>query len=65
MAVPVFLRPPPRRVPVVTRLLAWLARVRQRRQESAQLLSMTDRDLRDIGLTRYEALIEARKSIWR
>ncbi|MBP2292204.1 DUF1127 domain-containing protein [Azospirillum rugosum] len=65
MAIPVSFRPQPCRVPVAFRPFAWLARLWRRRQESAQLLSMTDRELRDIGITRYEALTEARKPFWR
>jgi uncharacterized protein YjiS (DUF1127 family) len=42
-------------------LLAWSERARQRRE----LLSFDDHLLRDIGLTRAEALGEAEKPFWR
>jgi len=41
----------------------WL--YRQMRRERAQLLALSDRELRDIGLSRYDALHEARKPFWR
>lgn len=65
MAIPVSFRPQPRPSPVAFRPFAWLSRLWQRRQESAQLLSMTDRELRDIGITRYDAEMESRKPFWR
>lgn len=65
MAVQVFPRPESRRQPAALRPLAWLARVWRRRTERAELLSLTERELRDIGLTRYDALTEARKPFWR
>ncbi len=46
-------------------VLGWLARVWENRRQRAELLSLTERELRDIGVTRYDALKEARKSIWR
>jgi uncharacterized protein YjiS (DUF1127 family) len=49
----------------VRRLIAlvgtWRRRVRGRRE----LALMSDRSLRDIGLTRYDAVQEIRKPIWR
>jgi uncharacterized protein YjiS (DUF1127 family) len=39
----------------------WLRRARDRRA----LWSENDRSLRDMGLTRYDALYEARKPFWR
>jgi uncharacterized protein YjiS (DUF1127 family) len=39
----------------------WRRRVRDRRA----LAAMSDRSLRDIGLTRYDADWEARKPFWR
>ena len=65
MATPLPFRPQPRRAPLAFRPFAWLVRVWRHRRESAQLLSMTDRELRDIGVTRYEAEMEARKPFWR
>ena len=43
------------------RLRAALARSRERQA----LARMSDRELRDIGVTRYEALHEASKPCWR
>ena len=40
---------------------AWRRRLRDRRE----LAAMSDRSLRDIGLTRYDADWEARKPFWR
>ena len=39
----------------------WMARIRQRRQ----LVELDDRTLRDIGVSRDEALREAAKPFWR
>jgi uncharacterized protein YjiS (DUF1127 family) len=39
----------------------WRRRLRDRRE----LAAMSDRSLRDIGLTRYDADWEARKPFWR
>ncbi len=39
----------------------WLVRSRQRRQ----LLQLTDQQLNDIGISRYDALQEASKPMWR
>jgi uncharacterized protein YjiS (DUF1127 family) len=38
---------------------------KQRARERAQLLSLSERALRDIGLSRYDALHEGRKPFWR
>ncbi|ALJ34187.1 DUF1127 domain-containing protein [Azospirillum brasilense] len=46
-------------------LLAWIARTREERRQRAELLSLSDHELRDIGITRYDALTEARKGLWR
>jgi uncharacterized protein YjiS (DUF1127 family) len=46
---------------LVSRL--WLCR--QVRKERARLLALSDRELRDIGVSRYDALAEARKPFWR
>ncbi|WP_286191968.1 DUF1127 domain-containing protein [Roseomonas genomospecies 6] len=35
------------------------------RSQRAALLSLSDRELRDIGITRYDAETEARKPLWR
>jgi uncharacterized protein YjiS (DUF1127 family) len=47
------------------RLAATLALWRQRRRERCQLLSLEARFLRDIGLSRYDAIREGRKPFWR
>jgi uncharacterized protein YjiS (DUF1127 family) len=39
----------------------WMRRVQQRRE----LIMLTDRDLRDIGITRSDAAAEASKPFWR
>lgn len=38
---------------------------RCRRRERAQLLAMGERERRDIGISRYDALREAGKPFWR
>lgn len=43
------------------RLLAWQERWRQRQT----LLALDDRMLRDIGISRYDAIQEGRKPFWR
>lgn len=45
----------------VARLRTWRERARERRQ----LLAMDDRALRDIGISRVDALREANKPVWR
>ncbi len=47
------------------RLTAMVRRGRQRRIEHEELLALDDRELRDVGLTRLDAKILARKSFWR
>jgi len=47
------------------RLLALCSRWRQRRRERAEIRRLDDRDLRDIGITRIDAMREADKSFWR
>lgn len=42
------------------RIELWLDRARERRR----LAQLTDRELRDIGLNRYEARQESRKPFW-
>jgi len=49
----------------ITRLLALCGRWRQRRRERAEIRLLNDRDLRDIGITRIDAMREADKSFWR
>jgi uncharacterized protein YjiS (DUF1127 family) len=61
MALPALARPAPRRSLWREFVTAWL----QRRRERAELLAMSERDLRDIGITRCDALREAAKPLWR
>ena len=42
------------------RVERWFERMRERRM----LAELTDRDLRDIGLSRYDAMHEWRKPFW-
>jgi uncharacterized protein YjiS (DUF1127 family) len=46
---------------VVRTAIVW----KQRARERALLLSLGERALRDIGLSRYDALHEGRKPFWR
>ncbi|WP_247889115.1 DUF1127 domain-containing protein [Azospirillum brasilense] len=46
-------------------LLAWIARIREERRQRDALLSLSDRELRDIGISRYDAVTEARKPLRR
>ena len=46
----------------------WLALIRLwwgRSRERDMLVAMSERELRDIGITRYDAYIEGRKPFWR
>jgi uncharacterized protein YjiS (DUF1127 family) len=38
---------------------------RRRLRDRQRLLMMTDKELKDIGLTRYDVKYEARKPFWR
>ncbi len=49
----------------LARLTAIVRRWGQRRIEHGELLAMDDRELRDVGLTRLDAKVLARKSFWR
>lgn len=44
---------------------AWLSTILMRRTERRQLLSLDERDLRDIGLTPSEARALAERPLWR
>jgi uncharacterized protein YjiS (DUF1127 family) len=46
-------------------LIARLSHCRQIQREREQLLALTDRELRDIGISRADAIHEARKPLWR
>ena len=46
-------------------LLAWIAGLCEQSRQRDALLSLSDHELRDIGITRYDAVTEARKSLWR
>ncbi|WP_188258844.1 DUF1127 domain-containing protein [Azospirillum tabaci] len=54
--------PPARRLRA---LLAWIVHFREQSRQRDALLSLSDRELRDIGITRYDAVTEAQKSLWR
>lgn len=54
-------RPPTRRSHFKEMIAAW----RRRRRETRDLLSLSERELRDIRLSRSEALALARKPLWR
>ena len=45
--------------------LDWLTLATERSRTRHELLRLDDRSLRDIGITRREALTEARKPFWR
>ncbi len=67
------LRPLPRFLPALSAALAaamdrcieLLMTWRQREADRAVLAEMNERDLRDVGLTRSEVLVEADKPFWR
>ncbi|WP_240782558.1 DUF1127 domain-containing protein [Roseococcus sp. SYP-B2431] len=46
------------------RLLSRLRRWRQQRLEAQELAALSDRELRDMGVTRYDARHEAREAYW-
>ncbi|HEX6979794.1 MAG TPA: DUF1127 domain-containing protein [Alphaproteobacteria bacterium] len=50
---------------VVERVAATVRLFHARARERRELLAMSDRDLRDIGLTRLDAWREANKPLWR
>jgi len=54
-----------RRMSRLRRLSAAVGAYRQRRPERAELLGLDGRTLRDLGITRVDALREARKPFWR
>jgi uncharacterized protein YjiS (DUF1127 family) len=47
------------------RLLRWAATCRDRARQRQQLAQMTCNQLKDIGLTRWDALREVEKPFWR
>ena len=49
----------------VHQLIALLETWRRRLRDRRELASMSDMSLRDLGLTRSEALYEIRKPFWR
>lgn len=53
------------RPPLQRRLIATLAAWRARRRERVELAGMTSAELRDAGITPYEARLEAGKPFWR
>ncbi len=50
---------------LLARMTAQLGEWRRRLRDRRALAVMSDRSLRDIGLTRYDALYEADKPFWR
>jgi uncharacterized protein YjiS (DUF1127 family) len=50
---------------VLARMASELGEWRRRLRDRRALAAMSDRSLRDIGLTRYDADWEARKPFWR
>lgn len=48
-------------IAAINGLMRWRERARERRQ----LLAMTDRELRDIAITRVDAWREANKPLWK
>ena len=51
--------------PYGRRLIALIGTWRRRLRDRRELASMSDMSLRDLGLTRSEALYEIRKPFWR
>jgi uncharacterized protein YjiS (DUF1127 family) len=49
----------------MTRLVAQMIAWQQRARERAQLRAMGERELRDLGLTRGDVLVETDKPFWR
>lgn len=47
------------------RFLSWCARCIDRRQQRDALFDLDQRLLNDIGITRWEAVYEARKPFWK
>lgn len=47
------------------RMISELSEWRRRSRDRRALAAMSDRSLRDIGVTRYDAAYEARKPFWR
>jgi len=58
-------RPLPRRRSAVAHALATLRRWRRRAEERAHLARLDDHALRDIGVTRAEALVLIDKPFWK
>lgn len=53
--------PHPFALHLLSSLRARLARAWRDRRERAELLSLTERELKDIGITRYDALMAAHR----
>jgi uncharacterized protein YjiS (DUF1127 family) len=50
---------------VLAQIAAQFGEWRRRLRDRRALAAMSDRSLRDIGLTRYDAAVEADKPFWR
>jgi uncharacterized protein YjiS (DUF1127 family) len=50
---------------VLVRMASAVSEWRRRSRDRRELAAMSDRSLRDIGLTRYDATYEASKPFWR
>jgi uncharacterized protein YjiS (DUF1127 family) len=50
---------------VLAKIGSELAEWRRRSRDRRALAAMSDRSLRDIGITRYDATFEANKPFWR
>ena len=49
----------------VTQALDWIGEAMERSRQRNDLARLDDRLLKDIGLTRYDALVEFHKPFWR
>ncbi|MBT00385.1 MAG: DUF1127 domain-containing protein [Oceanospirillaceae bacterium] len=52
-------------IELLSRLVEALRRALQRRRTRQRLLTLTDRELWDVGISRSDAIAEGRKPFWR
>jgi uncharacterized protein YjiS (DUF1127 family) len=57
-------RPAPRRAPLLMRLADLLLGWQERARDRAQMAALSERDLRDMGLSRADVDREAAKAFW-